>query len=245
MTINFNSPTWIFLRELSVSVDRFAIFMQKRGPQFTDYARKRKASLMGGNEEIEKPGLKISPEKLGANLPLALIIIYLGLVGIFTLAFYSESHTGIRVVSLTTGSMAPEIEPGTAVVTQEFGSYKEGDIVTFRDINPATGNALPSTTTHRIIRVSATNSGPAYITKGDANIVPDASIVRHDQILGKVVHKVRFLGYIIEYMKTFPGFLTLVVFPAAILIFNEIKYISMQMKEDKVVRKMSKEVLEF
>jgi signal peptidase I len=244
MTINFDSPTWIFLRELSTTIDNFALYMQKKGPQFHEFAKKRKMAITGNYTE-EKKGFNISPEKLGTNLPLAVIIVYLGLVGVFTIAFYTENYTGMRLTSITTGSMAPEIEPGSAIFSQKQRTYKVGDIITYRDANPTTGNLLPSTTTHRIVSLRETSRGPAYITQGDANIVPDAVIVSQEQVLGKVTYRVRFLGYFLSYMRTLPGFLALVVFPAGILIFNEINYIRKQLKEDKVVRKISKEVLEF
>jgi signal peptidase len=225
MVVNFESPTWLYLRELSSAVDRLVIFIERTHPKVADwYQEKHEEYAYFRNRQ--KP--KISPEKLGQNLPIAFLIIYLGLVAVGALTIYTENADGIRLVSLTTGSMAPFIPPGTAVITQKTGIYHENDIITYQEINPSSGNRLPSTITHRIIKKVDAKEGYVYITKGDANKIPDPVIVKSDQIMGKVIYKIPYLGYLIKYMQSPPGFIALIVFPAFLLVYNELSFLYKQ-----------------
>jgi signal peptidase len=228
MVINFESPTWLYLRELSSLIDNIVILIEKTWPKVSYWYWQKNQNAKIYNLDKSK---KISPEKLGQNLPIAFLIIYLGLVAIGTLTVYTEAADGIRLVSLTTGSMAPEIPPGTAVLTQKEPVYYENDIITYQEVNATSGNPLPSTITHRIIKKISSSNTNVYITKGDANKIPDPIIVKENQIMGKVFYKISYLGYLIKYMQSPAGFIALIVFPALLLIYNEINYLFKQLKK--------------
>lgn len=160
------------------------------------------------------------------NLPYGLTIIYMGLLSISLLAIYNEKSEGLRVITLTSGSMAPQIPVPSLVLTKPANIYKKGDIVTYREISPTTGLTFKHTITHRIIEEKRIDEQHVFITKGDANGVPDPQNVTNEAIMGKVVLILPYLGYFPLFLKTFPGFLLLIAMPSYLLIKNELKYLA-------------------
>lgn len=163
----------------------------------------------------------ISPEKLGANLPVAFLILYLGLLSAGAYVYQSEKVNGVRLLPLSTGSMAPFITPGSLIITKPVKDYAEGDVVTYREVNQSTGNILPSTVTHRIVE----QKDGSFITKGDANSIPDSVLVKKENIIGKVVYKFKYLGFFYSLLLTIPGFIVLVALPFGIVLCSELKYL--------------------
>lgn len=87
------------------------------------------------------------------------------------LAVSLANRAGYSVAGMKSGSMQPEIKAGDLVVAQAVDPavIRPGDVITFRE--PFGSHALY---THRVYQVVATASGPAFITKGDANPAPDS-----------------------------------------------------------------------
>lgn len=81
----------------------------------------------------------------------------------------------VRVVPILSGSMAPAIEAGDAVVLRKMplAAVREGDVITYRI--PIGDRHL---TTHRVIEVVQKGRQPVVRTKGDANAAPDAWVAR-------------------------------------------------------------------
>lgn len=121
------------------------------------------------------------------------------------------------------GSMEPAIKTGSVVLVSPKSSYATSDIVTFKS---EFGNNL---TTHRITEAKAFGSQTIYQTKGDANEEADLSELYSDQIVGKVILTIPFLGYAVDYAKTPQGFLVFVVIPATIIIYEELKSLGKQL----------------
>ena len=89
---------------------------------------------------------------------------------------------------MLTGSMEPTIIPNEMIIIKEQKSYKENDIITYRD-------KFGMLITHRIIGIEDEN----IITKGDSNNGPD-EIISVDKIEGKVVVHSIILGCIFLYV---------------------------------------------
>jgi signal peptidase len=125
-----------------------------------------------------------------------------------------------------TGSMEPAIPVGSIVVIKPVDPelLTIGDIICFRTSGSATR------VTHRIINV--TNEG--FITKGDATEDPDEWIVKKENVIGKVIAVIPYLGYLGFFVRTPVGFILLMVIPATLLILIEIANI---VKEIKAKRK--------
>ena len=94
---------------------------------------------------------------------------------------------------MVSGSMEPEIPVGSIVVAQEVsdGQVQFDDVVTYQ-----LESGEPQTVTHRVIAVDIVEGEVRYRTQGDANDSIDPEPVRAEQIRGKVIYHVPYLGYV-------------------------------------------------
>ncbi len=111
---------------------------------------------------------------------------------------------GHKIYIVMSGSMVPAIEVGSVVVVQPLSAAEvlPGDIITFRSDNSR------SVTTHRVHHLE-TETGLLFYTKGDANEVLDPLPVPAQQLVGKVVLTVPYLGYLFAYTRTREGLMVL------------------------------------
>lgn len=122
---------------------------------------------------------------------------------------------GLRSFYLVSGSMEPTIPTGAAVIVQTNynGTYKVGDVITFRSAESAI-YGMPNT--HRIVDVIADGNSFRYVTKGDANNMVDQDTVSQDQIYGKVVWNtgsVKWVGTLLGLLTTPMGFIAVIMLP--------------------------------
>ena len=132
----------------------------------------------------------------------AIIVI---IVAVLTLAVLM---VGVRLIGLQpytviSGSMEPTYHVGSMIYVKEVDPLKMqvDEPVTFY-LNDNT------VATHRIIEVIPDESNPNvmyYRTQGDANETPDGDPIRSDQIIGKPVFSIPYLGYLSVYIQTPPG----------------------------------------
>lgn len=118
------------------------------------------------------------------------------------------------------GSMEPAIKIGSVVIVKPAISYRIGDIITF---NPCNQTKTP--TTHRIYDIKVRAGKTIYITKGEANKTPDPRKISNREIIGRVLFSVPFVGYFVNFIKKPMGFILIIVIPATIVIYNEIRKI--------------------
>lgn len=129
---------------------------------------------------------------------------------------------GIKVFIVQSGSMKPAIKTGSVAVVKSVSEYKVGDIITF---GPYSKTKAP--TTHRLVEIKDGN----YITKGDANNAPDTRVIAKRDIIGKVLLDVPYLGYAVAAAKTPAGFTAIIIIPAAIIIYDEVRKIWGEVKK--------------
>ena len=139
---------------------------------------------------------------------------------------------GIRSFVVLTGSMEPAVPVGSIVFSKDFPTYQPNDIVAFK-----TGNV---TVTHRVIDFEIKNDEYFYKTQGDANNSPDSQPVSGGQILGKAFYIVPYVGKLAIFLKTLPGFLLLIAFPALVFIIFEILNIKNELTKEIEKRIMQK-----
>lgn len=123
-------------------------------------------------------------KKAGHIIVNILLIIYiLAVVPISACGLF-----GIHPYAVTSGSMEPAIPTGSMVFSKEtsFDKLKEGDVITFMISDE-------QTVTHRIKRINTDKE--KFTTKGDANDVEDSKQVSYENVIGKVVLHVPYLGY--------------------------------------------------
>lgn len=100
--------------------------------------------------------------------------------------------SGSTAYTVLTGSMQPTYPPGTLIVVKPTPGedLKAGDVITFQ---PKSGD--PSVTTHRIVSIVYDAKGVRkFITKGDANNTTDRTQLVAEQIRGRLLYSVPYLG---------------------------------------------------
>jgi len=129
-----------------------------------------------------------------------------------------------RYEPVYTGSMEPAIPVGSVVVIKPVDpeTLKIGDIICFTLTEP-------TSITHRIKNI--TDEG--FITKGDANEDPDQWIVKKENVIGKAILTVPFIGYLGYFVRTPIGFILLIVIPASVIIIMEIRNIVKELRKQK------------
>lgn len=99
---------------------------------------------------------------------------------------------GATPYTVLTGSMRPELPPGTLVVTRpvDVGDVSVGDVITYQ---LRTGR--PTVVTHRVVASGFRADGEVVLTtQGDANDVSDRAPVRGVQVRGRLWYAVPHLG---------------------------------------------------
>lgn len=133
-----------------------------------------------------------------------------------------------KVKIVQSGSMEPSIKTGSIVVIRPEESYAVGDVVTFgRD----TKTNVP--TTHRIVEARTESGQYIFKTKGDANENADVTEVRQSEVIGKVLFDVPYLGYLLDFAKKPLGFVLLVILPATIIVFDELRTIWVEIQKKR------------
>lgn len=127
---------------------------------------------------------------------------------------------GWHIDTVLSGSMEPALPTGSILVNRpvSFNEIHVGDIITFTD------SARSSFITHRVIAIDRLN-GPVFTTKGDANTVEDPFAVPAENVVGKVVVQIPFLGYILNFMQTPLGIILTLVIPGVLVIGLELREI--------------------
>jgi len=119
------------------------------------------------------------------------------------------------------GSMEPALKTGSIAMVAKSSSYWSQDIISFTK-----GTGKDNVVTHRVIdRIYSEEIINKYVysTKGDANSSIDQDTVSEEQIVGKVVFSIPYLGYFTEFVKQPYGFILFVVIPATIIVYEELK----------------------
>lgn len=166
------------------------------------------------------------------HLKLMLLILMILPLAVFTLLTSKSTFiAGIRSMVVLSGSMAPFIPTGSVVYIKPEKNYRKGDVITF-----TTGDI---TVTHRIVGVKYGKNGQEYKTKGDANSSLDKDLVLQENVLGKSVFSLSYLGYVINYLKQPQGFLLLVLAPTLLFIGLELWNI-----KKEIEKSVEKKVLE-
>ncbi len=127
----------------------------------------------------------------------------------------------ISLYTIISPSMEPNINVYDVVLTKKVKSeeVKEGDVITF--ISSSTlGEGL--TITHRVKSVIKTEGDIKFRTQGDNNPIPDSALVTSNNLLGKVVFIIPFLGYIQFMLQSKSGWLFFLLIPAIIVVIYDV-----------------------
>jgi len=149
------------------------------------------------------------------------LIISIYVVSGILLVVFLWPRSGWRVYRVVTGSMTPAIPQGSLVVDHTLSprNYRIGQVVTYKDpYSPG------QTITHRIVSKSTLGGSniPTFVTKGDANRIADKPIVGGN-IVGEVAWHVPYAGRVLGWLKIPAVFVILIIIPALIIIFDELR----------------------
>ena len=102
--------------------------------------------------------------------------------------------TGATPYTVLTGSMRPDLAPGSLVVIRPVAAkdIAIGDVITYQ-----LESGKPAVVTHRVVSIGVDTTGStAFRTQGDANSSPDTDLIRPVQIRGEVWYSVPHLGHL-------------------------------------------------
>lgn len=110
---------------------------------------------------------------------------------------------GMQVFTVLSGSMEPNYHVGSIIYVKEVdpAELKVGDAISFM----LSENTVA---THRIVEVVPDEDDPTVIrfrTKGDNNTIEDSSLVHCNNVLGKVVGTIPYMGYVSDFVQHPPG----------------------------------------
>lgn len=160
-------------------------------------------------------------------------------VGVLVYVSSKGDFYGWRMLVVKSGSMEPKIKTGSLIFIQKQSEYQKDDIVTFGSVNDA--NTL---ITHRILEVEESDGNKVIRTKGDFNQIEDKDKAPYSSIVGEYNFGIPFLGFLIDFAKTPPGVVILVIIPATIIIYDEFQNIKKHVSGMLAKRKEKKEKVE-
>lgn len=173
----------------------------------------------------------MAENKIKKIIKITVVVIIAALAGLILLTLAPESG-GYKALVVTSGSMEPSVPAGSIIFIKNSGVVQKNDIITFR-----MGPGNKSFTTHRVIDIREIKGITMYQTKGDAVKEPDTELVAGGRVAGKMLFALPFVGYPAAFAKTQTGVVLLVVIPAAVIVYEELKSI---WREMEVIRRKKK-----
>jgi signal peptidase I len=144
-----------------------------------------------------------------------------------------ENNYSLKMV--LSGSMEPTIKTGGVVMVKPTSEYQIGDVITYQY-----GHYSRNLTTHRII--GKTEEG--FITQGDNNNAADLHPVEREQIKGKVLLTIPYVGYVANFARSRAGLALLVFIPALFIIGNESRKILREVRKKNQKKEKSDKKIE-
>ena len=143
------------------------------------------------------------------------IVLVVYVVGAFALAAAADIAplTGHGLLAVRSPSMSPALAVGDLVVAAPVAAadVRPGDVIVIR---LASGTMV----THRVVAAVATDEGPVFTTKGDANASPDPVAAHAGQLQGRLAVSVALLGFILAMLTMPSGIAALFSIGATLLI---------------------------
>ena len=129
---------------------------------------------------------------------LASIVMY-AVIALVLLLTLGPRFLPFQTFYIRTGSMRPGLPVGSLVVStrQPAANLRVGDVITFN--RPGVPGDV---VTHRIAAIESSPTGPVFVTKGDANGVPDSWRVNATGDGWKYAFSVPYVGYAVGYLQS-------------------------------------------
>lgn len=134
------------------------------------------------------------------------------------------SSFGIQLHTVTTGSMRPGINPGAVVVTHAttMGTLTKGNVIIYFD------SQINDVIAHRIISITDKGQQVSIVTKGDANALPDPTILEFKSTkVAKVGWVIPKAGFLVSFLHSTAGKIGVIVIflltPLSMFIENRLR----------------------
>lgn len=174
------------------------------------------------------------------------VVLILVIIVVMFAAYYIDQRLGMKegkartplfgAYIIISDSMIPNINVYDAVVTMRATEeqIEVDDIITFmsKEIETA-GTPI----THRVVGIVHDTEDESkiigYRTKGDHNNTPDFALIAPDEVIGKVMFRIPFIGYLQTFMTKPIGWILVIVLPCLLIIGSDVsKLIKSKQEED-------------
>lgn len=177
---------------------------------------------------------KLIWKKIGRILYGLIFFVLILIAGIVTISTF-KIPGNYKLFNVQSGSMEPAIKKGALVIVKPIQNYQKGDVITVSEpANPKVS------LTHRIFEVKEKDGKTFYVTKGDANNTPDTEDRPKENVIGKVLFSIPYIGYPIGFAKTRDGLIILIIIPITLIIYSELISIKNEVKKLIEKRKQKK-----
>ena len=167
---------------------------------------------------------------------------------IFTIVsvnFFNREDTslfGYKLYIVLSDSMKQEFEVGDIAVSKEVdASLKEGDIITFKSIDP---ESYGEVFTHKIRNITTYKGNLAYTTYGTTTNKNDEYPVLAKDVIGQYAFRLPKMGYFFQFLKTPLGYLTIIFIPMLLLLIMQLFSFFRLVRKLKVEQQEELEALE-
>lgn len=153
-------------------------------------------------------------KKLGSYLLNVILVILI----LLCIVLYLPKAMGYKSYTVLSGSMLPKYKIGSVVFSKDINisqdTLKVGDVIVF--------NKGSKKITHRVYSIDWDTN--LITTKGDNNSSTDSQPVLFNEVEGKVVYNIPYIGYISIVMRNKSVFTIIMILVCSILIFNGIHH---------------------
>lgn len=134
-----------------------------------------------------------------------------------------------RTYNIVTRSMEPELTVGDMILVKKVDpeTIKIGDNITFLGTLNEMKNKI---ITHKVVNIRKEYGKFVFTTKGNTNLSLDPD-VREEIVYGKVVYRFKLLSLISKLIKTWYGFILIIVIPLVTLFTSEVIDMKKEIKE--------------
>lgn len=182
-------------------------------------------------ESINKRNQNKKIAKKIIDIILIILVYNIILVAISNMDKLDEINIfGYKAYAIKSDSMEPTIKNGDVIIIKKIPEEKleDGDIITFKQ------NA--EIITHRISKIEEEENEKKYITKGDNNNLEDSAKITYQEIKGKKVITIPYLGKIMNILEN------KIVFLIILLIILIICFYKIQKQEKSEIRREKKKI---
>lgn len=168
------------------------------------------------------------------SVAVIVLAIFMLLTVLMTRGSGAPNFLGYSVFRVMTGSMEPELPVNTLIVVHrvEPEEVKVGDVISFYSTDPTLYGSI---NTHRVTQVTTDGGEPAFVTKGDANLIEDHYLTRGKDLIGVVVFSSFLLGTIVRLASNPLVFVPVIMVPLVVMLIINLT------KTVRVTRQMAEE----